>query len=134
MKKKNDNLLARLEQKSRLRAFVLDRPQGVRALDAAVGRLSKSSDGADDRLDAGRLCDQWTTKCQVTALGAAMEDLARRQTSGSVSGVVIFSDFNQNAGPPALDAARRLGLSVYTVGVGPTAAVDLAVELRVPPR
>ena len=126
LSKKNDNLLARLAKKARLRAYLLDRPDGVRALEAATG--------GDDRLDPGRLCDEWTTKCQVTALGAALEDLARRQTSGNVSGVVIFSDFNQNAGPPALEAARRLGVSVYAVGVGPTAAVDLAVELRCSPK
>ena len=124
LSKKDDNLLDRLGLKARLQAFLLDRPDGVRALEA--------SSSGDDRLDPARLCEQWTTKCQVTALGAAMEDLARRQTSGSVSGVVIFSDFNQNAGPAALEAARRLGMNVYAVGVGPTAAVDLSVELRCP--
>ena len=124
LSKKDDNLLERLGRKARLQAFVLDRPDGVRALDASAA--------GDDRLDPARLGEQWTTKCQVTALGAALEDLTRRQTSGSVSGVVIFSDFNQNAGPSVLEAARRLGLSVYAVGVGPTAAVDLSVELRCP--
>jgi hypothetical protein len=124
LSKRDDNLLERLGRKARLQAFLLDRPDGVRALEA--------SGPGGDQLDPGRLCDQWTAKCQVTALGAALEDLARRQTSGSVSGVVIFSDFNQNAGPSALEAARRLGLSVYAVGVGPTAAVDLSVELRCP--
>ena len=43
--KKNDNLLARLGKKARLRAFLFDRPDGVRALEAATG--------GDDRLDPG---------------------------------------------------------------------------------
>jgi len=39
---------------------------------------------------------------------------------------VVFSDFQQNSGPPAIEAAKRLGIPVHTVGVGPTATIDLA--------
>jgi hypothetical protein len=60
-------------------------------------------------------------------------DLARRQSATNLAGVVVFSDFNQNAGPPAVEAARRLGVPLHTVGLGPVAAVDLAVDLQCPP-
>ncbi len=45
---------------------------------------------------------------------------------------MVFSDFQQNSGPPPIEAAKRLGVPVHTVGVGPTATVDVAVELRAP--
>ncbi len=117
------NLLARLGQQFRLRAFLFDRPDGARALETADGRPPNPQ----------ALAAQLTTAGQVTALGAALDDLARRQSTAPLAGVVVFSDFNQNAGPPALEAARRLGTPVYTVGVGPETAVDLAVDLQCPP-
>lgn len=119
-----ENLVAQLEKRFRLRAFLFERPDGVRALEMT----------AEDRhSDPGALAGQLTTAGQVTALGAALEDLGRRQSTVPVAAVVVFSDFNQNAGPPALEAARRLGAPVYTVGVGPATAVDLAVDLQCPP-
>ena len=45
----------------------------------------------------------------------------------------MISDFNQNAGPSAVEAARRLGVGVFTVGVGPLVATDIAVDLAAPP-
>jgi hypothetical protein len=78
---------------------------------------------------AAKIAANWV----MVELGAALGDLARRQATSNLAGVVVFSDFNQNAGPPAVEAARRLGASVYTVGVGPLAAVDLAVDLQCPP-
>ena len=68
----------------------------------------------------------------MTAIGAALGDLGRRYATANLGGVVVFSDFNQNAGPPAVEAARRLGVPVYTVGVGATTAVDVAVEVQAP--
>ena len=119
-----ENLLARLGKKFRLKAFLFDRAEGARALEA-------TADGRE--LDPALLAPQLTTTGQVTALGAALEDLGRRQSTVPLAAVVVFSDFNQNAGPPALEAARRLGAPVYTVGVGPASAVDLAVDLQCPP-
>ena len=121
---KSASLLGRLQGKFRLRAFLFERAEGVRALEG-------SSQGGD-RLDPEHLARQLTTQGQVTALGGALADLARRQSTANLAGVVIFSDFNQNAGPPAVEAARRLGVNVYTMGIGPTAAVDLAVDLQCP--
>jgi len=125
VQKKGANLLTRLKEKFRLRAFLFDRPDGVRALEL-------SPDG-DDRIDPAHLASQLTTDGEVTALGAAMDDLARRQATGNLAGLVVFSDFCQNAGSPPLEAASRLGVKVYTVGVGPVAAVDLSVDLQAPP-
>ncbi|MBL8826806.1 MAG: hypothetical protein JNM18_07445, partial [Planctomycetaceae bacterium] len=50
--------------------------------------------------------------------------------SSHLAGVVVFSDFDQNAGPPALAAARDLKAPLYCVGLGPTATVDLSVDLQ----
>ena len=123
--REENNLLKRLAEKFRLRAFLFDRPEGVRALE-----LASSGDTANE---PKHLASQLTTDGQVTALGAALDDLARRHATSNLAGLVIISDFNQNAGPPALDAATRLGVNVYTIGVGPTAAADLGVDLQAPP-
>ncbi len=120
LRKQDDNLMERLGDEFRLRAFLFDRPDGVRAIDPAAG-------GGDGRLDRTHLAEHLTTEGEVTALGAALGDLARRHATSNLAGVVIFSDFNQNSGPPALEEAGRLGVKIHTVGVGPVAAVDLQV-------
>jgi hypothetical protein len=120
----NGELLSRLAEKFRLRAFLFDQPNGARALESAAG--------PSQQLDPKTLASQLTTGGKVTALGAALNDLSRRFTTTNLAGVVVFSDFQQNSGPPALEAARRLGVPIHTVGVGPTATVDVAVELRAP--
>jgi hypothetical protein len=123
--KKNGNLLERLQEKFRVWAFLFDRAEGVRALEP--------SPHEGERIDPAHLAGQLTTAGPVTALGSALADLARRQSTANLAGVVVFGDFNQNAGPPALDVARQLGVGVYTVGIGPATAVDLAVDLQCPP-
>ncbi|HEX4147615.1 MAG TPA: hypothetical protein VHY20_01450, partial [Pirellulales bacterium] len=117
-------LLARLDEKFRVRAFRFDRADGVTAL--ALGEQES------DSVSAAQLARQLTTSGQVTALGAALTDLQRRHASGQVAGLIVFSDFDQNSGPAALAAAKALGMPVYPVGVGPAAAVDLAVDLQAP--
>ena len=126
LEKKTDNLVTRLQEKFRLKAFLFDRPDGVQGLEA--------DSGGDGRIDAKRIADQLTTKGQVTALGAALGDLARRHATSNLAGVVVFSDFNWNSGPPPIEEAKRLGLNVYTVGVGPVIQTDLAVDLQCPPQ
>lgn len=124
VERENDNVLKKLERKFRLRFFLLDRADGVRELEP-----SRSSGG----LDLEHLSEQLTTEGQVTALGAGLLDLARRQSGANLAGVVVFSDFNQNAGPSGVEAARRLGVPLHAVGVGPVAAVDLSLDLQCPP-
>lgn len=122
---KKDALLTRLEKEFRLQAYLFDRPTGLRLLEL--------SPPGQTRVDPKHVVGQLTTDGQVTALGAALEELGRRNVVTSVAGVVVVSDFNQNTGPAALDAARQLGAKVYTVGVGPLAALDVAVDLQAPP-
>uniref|UniRef100_A0A7C4LL15 Glutamine amidotransferase domain-containing protein n=1 Tax=Schlesneria paludicola TaxID=360056 RepID=A0A7C4LL15_9PLAN len=77
--------------------------------------------------------DDWTCTGQVTALGDALDELARRQGGDNLAGVVLISDFDQNAGASPLVTARRLSAPIFTIGVGPITAVDLAVDLLTPP-
>lgn len=123
------NPLAQLDEKARLRAFVIDRPDGVRA-------LKLNSDGGD-HLDAGHLADQLQATGRVTALGKAFDDLALRHATGHLAAVVVVSDFVQNSGPAAVGTRTapvgKLGVPVYTVGVGPQAAADLAVSISTRP-
>jgi len=123
IRKKDSNLLERLSGKFRLETFLLDRPDGARLLE------SKSSSG---EIDPALVAEQITTEGQVTALGAAFYDLSSRHATGNLAGLLLVSDFNQNAGPPALAGAKKLGVPVYTLGVGPAAAMDLGIDLRAP--
>ena len=60
--------------------------------------------------------------------------------SGRLAGVVMFSDFAHNSRlVPARESARNRpprasGVPIYTVGVGATEAVDLAVDLQTDPK
>ena len=124
LRKKDGNLLGRLEKEFRLQAYLFDRPAGVRLLELAPeGR---------PHADGKHLAGQLTSEGQVTAIGSALLDLQRRNASGDLAGVVVISDFGQNSGPPPLDAAKGLGAKVYTVGVGPAETLDVAVDLQAP--
>jgi hypothetical protein len=123
--KKDGNLLVRLGEKYRLRAFILEGPDGVRNL------AWQSQDG--ETPDPEKAASLLTTTGQVTALGKAFEDVAQRRATSYPAGVVMVSDFDHNSGPAPLAAAQRLGVPVYAIGVGPTAVVDLAVDLQAPP-
>jgi len=122
--RESKNVFARLEERFRLRPFLFDRAAGVRPLEAAPTGKAK--------LDGRHLAAQLTTHGQVTALGAAIQEMGRQYASSSLAGLVVVSDFNQNAGPPALEAARQLGVKVFTIGVGPQAAADVSVNLQAP--
>jgi len=131
LKKKAGNLIEKLGRKYRLRAFLFDQPDGVRSLDLApADGTSNRSYGDDEKIDVDYLAEQLTTDGEVSALGEALGDMAGRHTTSNLSGLVIFSDFDQNSGRPALSAARQLGVKIYTVGVGATAAVDVAVDIQ----
>ena len=114
-------LIALLAERFRLRAFLFDRPDLVRVLDWT------GEPGTESALTA-----KLSAKGQVTAIGAAFEDLLRRHFAGGFSGLLVFSDFNQNAGTPAVPAAIKLGVPVYPVGVGQPAPVDLALDMQAP--
>jgi len=126
LKQKTDNVVDTLGEKFRLRAFSIDAADGVRPIQAAA-------DDTPDALDGEKLAQGLSTAGQVTAIGRALEDLALRHSAASLQGVVLVSDFDQNAGPPAATAARRLGVPFYCVGVGPTLAANVAIDVQPPP-
>ena len=113
-----------LSEKYRIRAYALDRLDQVREIESA-------DDDADD-FDIIHVAEQLKAEGKVTALGAAMDDLARRHRSHLLAGVVVLSDFDQNAGRPAISAAQQLGVPLYTIGLGPREVVDLSVDLKAP--
>lgn len=122
------NLFAQLEKHCRVEAYIMDRPDSVRGLVKA--------EAPRETIDPEFLSKQLTTKGQLTAIGTAFDDLAQRRSTSNLAGVVMFSDFGNNNGPaPAgtLDSpVKRLGVPVYTVGIGPQTAVELATELEMP--
>lgn len=122
--KANDGILEKLGKRFRLQAFVFEGPQGVRALELAEAGRTK--------LDGKHLAAQLKAEGKVTAIGAALDDLGRRFATTNLDGVILLSDFNQNSGPPAAEAARRLGAKVHTVGIGATTAVDLSAAINAP--
>ncbi|QGJ71563.1 Hypothetical protein PBC10988_32700 [Planctomycetales bacterium 10988] len=83
----------------------------------------------------------WTCESDVTALGEALQELETRPGLTQVAGVVVISDFNQNSGvdpqqvveQPLQDSPSGRKLPLFTVGIGPASATDLAIELKVDP-
>lgn len=124
LQKDHGGLLARLDQEFRLEAYLFDAPAAIRSLELAPA-------GAN-RADAQHLAEQLTTRGQVTALGAALHELERRTVAARTAGVLVVSDFNQNAGPNAVEAAGQLGAKIFTLGVGPAAALDRSIDVQAP--
>lgn len=120
-----NNLLEQLAEKFRLRAYVFDSAEGVRAVQ--VGPATEQ-----DELDPRQLAEDYTTDGTVTALGNAFEDLARRHAAGNLAGALVVSDFDYNAGTPPLNAATKLGVPIFTLGIGPRTAADVSVDLMAP--
>lgn len=116
---KDENLFGELAKKYRLRGFVLDRADGLRA-------VSLTDD--DGEFDEELLLPELSATGEVTALGTAIGDLRLRLGTGNLAGVLMFSDFNRNTGPLPETPAEKLGVPVFTAGVGARTAVDLLVE------
>lgn len=123
LRKPDENLLQSLTEKYRLKGFQLQRADGARELTPA---------GSSDPPPGPTWSQELATAGQVTALGRALEELALRRPPGHLAGVLVFSDFDQNSGPPAVAAAQRLGVPVSTVAIGAQVATDLAIDLQVP--
>ncbi|MDP6634504.1 MAG: hypothetical protein QGG42_06380 [Phycisphaerae bacterium] len=117
--------LNKLNKKFRLRGYVLDQTDRVREFDMP----QLESGEIDVEAVAGELEG---ANANVTALGAALEDISRRTRSRLLAGVVVVSDFDQNRGRPLVAAGERLNAPVYTVGVGPLQATNLSVGLQAP--
>ena len=119
--KSKNNLIERLSDSFRLRIFRFAETDGT--------HLLNSGDAVDGRVIAG----EWLTTGTTTSLGDAFEGLARQYSTDNLSAVLVFSDFDQNAGAAPIAAAKKLQAPVFTVGVGPLTAVDLSIDLVVPP-
>ncbi|MGV3606883.1 MAG: hypothetical protein ACO1RA_10790 [Planctomycetaceae bacterium] len=135
VKKPEDNLLVRLQKEKNLdiEAYVFDGNTT-----SQLRKLSLSGNGSES-VDPAHLAQQLTTTGQVTALGSVMSEASQQLGSGRLAGVLLFSDFAHNSGLAPLGGgenspASRLGVPVYTVGVGATEATDVSVDLQVDPK
>jgi hypothetical protein len=130
---KKDNPIARLTtQHADVEAFIFD--------GNATSQLRKLrlSPAGQRRADPSFLSEELKATGQVTALGSVLEELGQQFASRRLQAVVLVSDFDQNSGPLPLGGpqspAERLGVPIYTVGVGVSEAIDLAVELETDPK
>ncbi len=136
--RERNNLLLRLTDDARYRveSFLFD------GNTTSQLRKLEPRSGGGDTLDPKHVASQLTTKGQVTALGAVLNDLSQQFGAGQLGAVVVFSDFAQNSGlapvggqgDAADSPAARLGVPVYTVGLGATEALDLAVDIQTDPK
>lgn len=121
----DDQVFKTLSKDYRLRFFRLRRADGL--------DLLSLDDGADARSLRQELPKQLQAEGEMTALGSALADIARRKSGETLAAVVLVSDFNSNAGPPPETIAPRLDVPLFCLGVGKTESLDLAVELQLPP-
>lgn len=136
--RKDANVLQQLSESEncRVEVFLFDGETTSRAR-----KLDLNAEG-DRQVDPRHLADQLTTAGQVTAVGNVLNDIAQQFGTSNLSGVVLFSDFANNSGATPLDdrsgrgmsPAKKLGVPIYTVGVGVTEALDLAVDLQTDPK
>lgn len=123
------DLFEDLSDRFRLQAYLFDGGQdGVHALELA--------ETADGRLNTEALAEQLTATGHVTALGDTFEELALRHAVGNVAGMLVVSDFANNAGRLPMAGLEHFDptFRVFTLGVGVPTAVDLATEVLAPPR
>jgi hypothetical protein len=105
-------------------------------------RKLRSSTAGGERFDAAFVAGQLTAPGQVTALGAVLNDAGQQFGAGNIAAMILLSDFAHNAGAApvgggngeSLSPAQRLRVPVYTVGIGATETIDLAVDLQTDPK
>jgi hypothetical protein len=118
------NPLAKLAERFRIEVFQFRRADEVSGLALAT------DDGTDSEIDPQHIASQYSADGPITSLGAAFNELRRRHTTTGLTAVVAVSDFDHNSGASPIEAAKRLNVPVFAVGVGATQAVDLAVDLQ----
>lgn len=116
-------LLEELSKAFRVNAFRLRREEGVDPIPSALPELRQ------EEVWKRHLTGEGT----VTALGNALLDLSKRRAGVSLAGIVLLSDFNQNAGIAPDAVVPRLQVPLYCVGIGEAQARDVAVDLQLPP-
>ncbi|MEC7565636.1 MAG: hypothetical protein VX738_08125 [Planctomycetota bacterium] len=82
--------------------------------------------------DVFKLQAPLTADLQTTAIGSSLDELHRRHGTRHLAGVVIASDFSQNAGNPAISSAEQLAVPLFTTGIGPREVIDVAIQLQTP--
>ena len=117
-------LLKKLNDKFDINVFQFGNSDDVQAL-----TLADASTVEKKTLDPAHLAKQFTPTGQTTSLSGAFEDLRRRPVA-NLAGVLVVSDFDHNSGVAPLESARRLGVPLFTLGVGATHAVDIGVDLQ----
>ncbi len=101
----------------------------IASLDKQPGEdANPARQGPNDDID-------WETHFKPTGretrLGQALRQVISDQRNAPLSGIVVFSDGGQNAGPPpetAVELAREAQVPIYTVGLG---SPDRPVNVRV---
>lgn len=90
-------------------------------------------------LSPSSIAAELTTHGKVTALGELVNDLGNQSTR-RLGGLVVFSDFAHNSGIAPLGSSgpneptplQRLGVPIYTVGIGAVSTRDIQVEVQPP--
>jgi len=118
------NPLAELAERFRVEVFQF------RRADEVTGLALSTEETADAEIDPKYIASQYSADGPITSLGAAFNELRRRHTATGLTAVVAVSDFDHNSGSSPIEAAKRLNVPVFAVGVGATQAVDLAVDLQ----
>lgn len=118
------NPLKELSERFRIEVFQFRRP------DEVTGLALSSEQGMETEIDPSYVAGQYRADGPITSLGAAFNELRRRHTATGLTAVVTLSDFDHNSGASPIEAAKRLNVPVFAVGVGATQAVDLAVDLQ----
>ncbi|RCS54925.1 hypothetical protein DTL42_03480 [Bremerella cremea] len=134
LKKGNQNLLAELQtmHNAQLECFLFDGDST-----SVARRITGNT--SDASLTPNQIAAELTTHGKVTALGELVNDLGNQATR-RLGGMVLFSDFAHNSGLAPLGSSgpneptplQRLGVPVYTVGIGAVSTRDIQVEVQPP--
>ncbi len=131
------NVLDRLQRDKQVRVetFLFDGQST-----SQLRKLERSA-GDNEELEPAHLAEQLSADGQVTAMGSVVADIGRQFGAGNLAGVLVVSDFANNSGPAPVGLASggqspagRLGVPVYTLGVGAREAIDLAIDLQTDPK
>ena len=82
--------------------------------------------------ESHKISESLSAEVQTTAIGSSLDELNRRHGTRHLAGVVVVSDFGQNAGNPALTSAEQLDVPIFAAGVGPQEVIDVSIDLQAP--
>jgi len=82
--------------------------------------------------ESHKISESLSAEVQTTAIGSSLDELNRRHGTRHLAGVVVVSDFGENAGNPALTSAEQLDVPIFAAGIGPQEVIDVAIDLQAP--